>query len=60
MRDFSKYYLDIKTNFDAATAEAVENFYSIYTDRIYEWLAGLWDGEVGGFYYSCSARDNEP
>ena len=60
MRDFSKYYLDIKENFGAATAEAAESFYSIYTDRIYEWLAGLWDGEVGGFYYSCSARDNEP
>ena len=49
MRDFSKYYLDIKTNFGAATAEAAESFYSIYTDRIYEWLASLWDGEVGGF-----------
>jgi hypothetical protein len=60
MRDFSKYYLDIKKNYNAATAEAVESFYSIYTDRIYEWLGGLWDGEVGGFYYSVSARDNEP
>ena len=23
------------------------------------WLAGLWDKEVGGFYYSNSARDTE-
>ena len=60
MRDFSSYYLDIKKNYNAATAEAVESFYSIYTDRIYEWLGGLWDKEVGGFYYSVSARDNEP
>ena len=25
-----------------------------------EWMASLWDGDVGGFYYSNSARDNEP
>ena len=60
MRDFGKYYLDIEKNFNKATSEAVEDFYSIYTDRIYEWLGGLWDGEVGGFYYSNSARDNDP
>ena len=24
------------------------------------WLANLWDPEIGGFYYSNSARDNEP
>ena len=34
MRDFSNYYLDIKKNYNAATAEAVESFYSIYTDRL--------------------------
>ncbi|MBQ7387499.1 MAG: hypothetical protein IJW03_04980 [Clostridia bacterium] len=25
-----------------------------------EWMANLWDGDNGGFYYSNSARDNEP
>lgn len=25
-----------------------------------EWMANLWDGELGGFYYSNSARDYEP
>ena len=25
-----------------------------------EWMANLWDGEIGGFYFSNSARDNEP
>ena len=24
------------------------------------WFANLWDGEIGGFYFSNSARDNEP
>ena len=28
--------------------------------HIMEWLANLWDPEIGAFYYSASARDNEP
>ena len=60
MRNFDAYYKKLAEDFDKKTAEAAESFYSIYTDRIYEWLAGLWDGEVGGFYYSNSARDNKP
>lgn len=60
MKDHSKYFKEIAENYGAKTAEATEDFYSIYSDRIYEWLAGLWDGKVGGFYYSNSARDNEP
>ena len=60
MRDFSEFYLGIEKSHGKKTAEAVESFYAIYTDRIYEWLAGLWDQEVGGFYYSNSARDYVP
>ena len=60
MRDFTEFYLEIEKSHGKKIAEATESFYSIYTDRIYEWLAGLWDKEVGGFYYSNSARDNEP
>ena len=29
-------------------------------ERLIGWLANLYDPEVGGFYYSRSARDNEP
>jgi hypothetical protein len=60
MRNLDLYFKEIGKEYGAATAEAVESFVSIYSDRIYKWLAGLWDGEVGGFYYSNSARDNEP
>jgi hypothetical protein len=59
MRDFSKYYLDIKNNYNAATADAVRDLYSLFDDGIYKWLASLWDKDEGGFYYSRSARDNE-
>ena len=59
MRDFSKYYLDIKNNYNAAIAEAVRDLYSLFDDGIYKWLSSLWDKDEGGFYYSRSARDNE-
>ena len=59
MRDLSKYYLEIEESRGKKTAEATEYFYSLYTDGIYKWLASIWDREIGGFYFSCSARDNE-
>ncbi len=43
-----------------AVAEALEELYSNYSDGIPRWLGGLYDKESGGFYYSNSARDNEP
>ena len=41
-----------------ALAELRE-LYNIYDERIYIWMAGLWDPEIGAFYYSNSARDTE-
>ena len=38
---------------------AFADFYTIYTPDVVEWYAGLFDREIGGFYYSNSARDNE-
>ena len=43
-----------------AVAEALEELYSNYSDNLANWFAGLYDSEIGGFYYSNSARDNEP
>ncbi len=59
MRNLDKYYLEISENRGKATAEATEYLYSLYTDGIYKWLASIWDKEIGGFYFSVSARDNE-
>ncbi len=42
------------------TVKAMKEHYELYTDRLYLWLAGLYDGQVGGWYYSNSGRDNEP
>lgn len=43
----------------AAATSAVKRFYSIVDDRVYLWLANLYDPEIGGFYYSNSGRDTE-
>ena len=37
--------------------EALRNLYGMYDERIYMWLANLWDPDTGGFYYSESARN---
>ena len=43
----------------AKTAEAFENAMSYFDSKTYEWLAKLWEPEIGGFYYSNSGRDYE-
>ena len=39
--------------------EATKNFFSIMSDGVVDWLAGLYDPNIGGFYYSNSGRDTE-
>jgi len=41
-------------------AVALEQLYDYYGTEFCEWLAGLYDPEIGAFYYSASARDNYP
>ena len=41
-------------------ATALEQLYDYYGTEFCEWLAGLYDPEIGAFYYSASARDNYP
>lgn len=40
-----------------AAVNATKNHYTLFTEDIYLWLANLYDPEIGGFYYSNSARD---
>ncbi len=39
--------------------EALKELYTLYTPDVCEWLAKLYASEIGGFYYSNSARDND-
>ena len=40
-------------------SEAMRELYSLYSDELVDWFASLYDIDIGGFYYSASARDNE-
>lgn len=42
-----------------ALVEAMKDYYSIYTTDLLRWAGGLFDSDIGGFYFSNSARDNE-
>ena len=48
-------------NLDAQLADditlAMRELYSIYTVDVAKWYANLFDPEIGGYYYSNSARD---
>ena len=59
MRDLSSYYKNLTETHGKAIADATRDLHSLYDEKIYKWLASLWDKENGGFYYSVSARDNE-
>ena len=39
--------------------EALEYLYNMFDERIYLWLADLWEPEVGAFYFSNSGRDTD-
>lgn len=58
MKDLTGFYKDIAASHGSGVADAVRELHSLFDDGIYKWLAGLWDGNIGGFYYSNSARDN--
>ncbi len=38
---------------------AIKELYSLYDANMLSWLGGLFDSEIGGFYYSNSARDSD-
>ena len=44
----------------AGIVRGFKELYTIYSEDLPAWLGGLYDHKIGGFYYSNSARDNEP
>ncbi len=38
---------------------ALREHYELFDDRLYRWMAGLYDPEIGGFYFNECARDTE-
>ena len=39
--------------------KALYELYSLYDVEIVDWVAGLYDPKIGGFYFSNTARDRE-
>jgi soluble cytochrome b562 len=58
-------FLEIEKNINArggdgeAVAEAYRKYYAFHEVRMLEWVAKLFDPDIGGFYYSNSGRDND-
>ena len=52
-------FLEVEKIYGKETVEAFKYLYRMYDERMYLWLANLWDPEIGAFYYSNSARDTE-
>ncbi len=50
---------DIGEEAAAEFISALRDLYSLYTPNVVDWFAKLYDPEIGGYYYSNSARDNE-
>lgn len=42
------------------TLAALKDYYDLLDPDVALWFAGLYDVDIGGFYYSNSARDNAP
>ncbi len=42
-----------------AAVDEVRKIYKMFTIDMLIWYAGLWEPEIGGFYFSNSARDHE-
>ncbi|MBQ8584051.1 MAG: polysaccharide deacetylase family protein [Clostridia bacterium] len=40
-------------------SDALQDYYPLFQDNFIYWMANLYDPEIGGFYYSNSARDTE-
>ena len=45
-----------KERYGDAGVEAALDLRSMYPMEAVDWLASLWDGKIGGFYYATSAR----
>ncbi len=54
-----KYWLALETKVDTDVVNAIRSLYNYFDGhKLAGWMANLYDPEIGGFYYSNSARDN--
>lgn len=56
-RQHDESFAEIEEKLGASAASYLRDIYALYDSDLYIWLANLYDPEIGGFYYSSSARD---
>ena len=54
-----KKWQNFESKYGRELCDALKEWHELYTDEVVDWLAGLYDAKIGGWYYSESARDNE-
>lgn len=54
-----KDFLALVPTMGNAAVDEIRKIYEMFDHRMLIWLADLYDPEIGGFYYSNSARDHE-
>ena len=53
----ANYFKEITPVIGKFAVLELEQLFSLYDERLYVWLATLWDPQIGGFYFSFSGRD---
>lgn len=47
----------LKDYISEGAVNSLKYMYNLYDEKLYLWVANLWDDEIGAFYYACSSRD---
>ena len=53
------HYVKVREAYGDEITNALRSLYDLYDESNYIWLAGLWEPEIGGFYFSEGGRDTE-
>lgn len=53
----NKAFAEIEDQLGGSATEILKMIYDLYGSELYIWLANLYDPDIGGFYYSNSARN---
>lgn len=56
-KDAEEKWQSFSDKYGEDLAVALRQLYSCYDDNIVDWLANLYDADIGGFYFSNSARN---
>ena len=54
-----EHFIKAEEKLGREITDALRELYALYDERLYIWLASLWDPKIGGFYISESGRDTK-